>query len=263
MPAAITGFGELIFKTTDGTGPGGAEGGYFPYVTSFTVQKETETIDKFAFKPCGGTGVKQKIASFQGQQNWTGTMTMSVMSWLDLQLLYGQKAKTITQSYMDVKCAIVDASLEIADADLGGLDPEEVVVTWTDYDATGGSPVQLDVDVSPAVASATKVILDNAGDTLTFAAQFEGLEIHYAINKSASKSVIGASNPTLIDGLEFYGVLNTNGSSTANGWGLYIPSLTLDGNFSIAVTGGDDEIEIPFSPVVASGYSEPVILIQL
>jgi hypothetical protein len=107
------------------------------------------------------------------------------------------------------------------------------------------------------------VVLDNSANTLTFAAQFEGQEIFYSIVTTASKRVIGASSPTLIKGLEFYGVINTNGNTTSAGYGIYIPSLTLDGSFAINLTGGDDEVEIPFSPVLAAGYSEPVVIIEL
>jgi hypothetical protein len=261
-PAAFTGFGELILKTTDGSGPAGDEGGYFPFPTSFSVTKETEIVDKFAFKPCGGTGVKQKVASFQGQQDWNGTMSIGVYSFLDLQLIYGQKAQTKSLTYPDVKCAIV-ASGVITDAALSGLDPEDVVVTWSYYDSTAGAPIQLIVVPSPDTASATEVVLDNSANTLTFAAQFEGQEIFYSIVTTASKRVIGASSPTLIKGLEFYGVINTNGNTTSAGYGIYIPSLTLDGSFAINLTGGDDEVEIPFSPVLAAGYSEPVVIIEL
>lgn len=262
MPAAITGFGELVFRTTDGTGPNSQEGAYFPYPTGFAVEKATETVDKFAFKPCGGTGRKQKVARFTGQEDWTGTMTFGVNSWLDLQFLYGQKSQTASITRPDVKCATVTSGI-ITDAALNGIDPEDVQVTWADYDATGGSPVQLEVLPSPDTASATEVVLDNSANTLTFAAQFEGLEIFYAVNVTASKKIIGLSNPTLLLGFEFFGVLQTNGSTTANGYGIYIPELVLDGNFSVSVTGGDDEIEVPFSPVLKSGYSEPVIMIEL
>ena len=44
---------------------------------------------------------------------------------------------------------------------------------------------------------------------------------------------------------------------------IYIPELILDGKFSIKLTGKDDEIEVPFSPILAAGYSEPVVLIEL
>ena len=263
-PAAFTGFGELILKTTDGSGPGnGKEGGYFPFPTSFSVSKETQIVDKFAFKPSGGTGVKQKVASFQGEQNWKGTMSIGVYSFLDLQLLYGQKAKSVSVTYPDVKSAIVSNAGVITDADLHGVAPEDVVVTWAYYDATAGTPVQLIVAESPTTASATTCILNPTGNTLTFAAQFEGQEIFYSINKTATKRVIGAASPTLITGLEFYGVLNTNGSTSAAGYGIYIPELILDGKFSIKLTGKDDEIEVPFSPILAAGYSEPVVLIEL
>ena len=263
-PAAFTGFGELIFKTTDGSGPGtGKEGGYFPFPTSFEVTKKTDKVDIYAFKPSGGTGVKQKIAAYQGQQDWSGTMSIGASSFLDLQFLYGQKAKSVSVTYPDVKSAIVDNTGVITDTDLTGTTPDDLVVTWAYYDATAGTPVQLVVAESPTTASATTCILDATAHTLTFAAQFEGQEIFYAISKTATKRIIGGANPTLITGLEFYGVLNTNGETTAAGYGLYIPSLVLDGNFSIKLTGKADDIQVPFSPVLASGYSEPVVLIEL
>lgn len=262
MPAAFTGFGELAFITTDNTGPNSQEGGYFPFPASFTVEKTTEIVKKFAFKPCGGTGKLQQVAGYTAQEEWTGTMTINVASWLDLQFLYGQKAKTATQTYWDVACAVPTANV-ITNAALVGKAVSDLVVTWIDYDATAGTPIQLEVIPSPDTASATEVVFDSAAGTLTFAAQFAAVEISYAYKRSASKSVIGLSNPTLLTGFEFYGQIATNAGSTAAGYGLYIPSLFLDGNFSVSLTGGDDAIDVPFTPILKSGYSEPVVLIQL
>ena len=261
MAGALTGFGKLTLVTTDGSGPNGQEGGYFPYITAVNLSRTSEKTEKFAYKPCGGGGVRQKVASYITQVNWEGSFTMPVASWLDLELLWGQKSQTVSQTVPDVNCATVASNI-ITDASLNGVAATDITVTWIDYDATGGAPVQLEVDVSPAVASATKVILDNTANTLTFAAQFEGLEIYYTINTTSSKRVLGRSGSTAISTLSFYGVVNTSGSSSAAGYGIYIPELTLDLNVNLSVTG-DDELEVPFSPVLIDGYSDPVALIEL
>lgn len=336
--AVITGFGSLSFSTTGLQGPTSTtEGLYTPYPASFTVEKATETVDAYAFVPAGGLGVKQKIASFQGQQDWTGTMTISFASWLDLQFLYGQKAQKASVTVPKIKTAIVPSSgaYTITDSALSGKTGTQVTVTSPSYNSTAGSPLQLRVittaigthaiSASAASGDATIVIdngstdngvllsigdqitiagsttihtitsvtvggtsdtygitpilddakadgdvvtvrnvvsLDNSSNTLTLPAIYAGLQIFYAIDTTETKSVIGLLNPTLLRGFEFYGVLNTHGSSSSAGWGLWIPELVLDGNFSIPVTGGGDEIDIPFTPVLKSGYSEPVLLIE-
>lgn len=336
--AAITGFGSLSFSTTGLQGPTGTtEGLYTPYPTSISVEKTTETVDKFAFTPAGGLGVKQKIASYQGQQNWTGTMTIGFTSWLDLQFLLGQKAQRSSITTPQIKTAIVPTSnpYTITDTALSGKTGTQVTVTFGSYNSVAGSPLQLRVittaigthaiSATAASGDATIVIdngstdngillavgdqitiagsttihtitsvttggtsdtygispvlddakadgdvvtvrnvvsLDNSGNTLTLPAIYAGLQIFYAIDTVETKSVIGLLNPTLLRGFEFYGVLNTHGSSTRAGFGLWIPELVLDGNFSISVTGGDDEIDVPFTPVLKSGFSEPVLLIE-
>ena len=339
--AAITGFGSLSFSTTGLQGPTATtEGLYAPYPTSISVEKTTETVDKFAFIPAGGTGVKQKIASFQGQQNWTGTMTLGFTSWLDLQFLYGQKAQRSSTTTPRIKTAVIPTSspYTITDTALSGKTGTQVTVTFGGYDSVAGSPLQLRVittaigvlainatasssaasivvdngagangsllavgdqitiagsttvhtitsvtadtptanddtyGITPVlddakadgdvVAVRNVVSLDNSGNTLTLPAIYAGLQIFYAIDTVETKSVIGLLNPTLLRGFEFYGVLNTNGSSTRAGFGLWIPELVLDGNFSISVTGGDDEIDVPFTPILKSGFSEPVLLIE-
>ena len=261
MAGALTGIGKLTLITTDGSGPGGQEASYFPYVTGFTLQRTSDKTEKFAYKPCGGTGVRQKVASYISQVNWEGSFTMPVTSWLDLELLWGQKSQTVTQSYPSVKCATVTSNV-ITDSDLNGLAPGAVTVAWIDYDATAGVPIQLQVLASPDTASATEVVLDNSANTLTFAAQFEGQEIYYPLDSSASKRVLGRSGATLITSLSFYGEVNTSGTSSAAGYGIYVPELFLDLNINLSVTG-DDEIEVPFSPVLVDGYTDPVALIEL
>ena len=177
MAGAFTGFGELTLVTRDGSGPNGQEGGFYPFISSFSL---TRTAD--------------------------------------------------------------------------------VVVTWGGYNSTAGGPVQL--EVTNVTATATTVDLDNASNTLTFHSNYEGLEIYYTIRKSASKSVIGLGSPTIYGSLEFFGQVSTSGTSTAAGYGIYIPELTLDGSVSLSVTG-DDEIEVPFSPVINGTNSEAVLLIEL
>lgn len=336
--AAITGFGSLSFSTTGLQGPTATtEGLYTPYPTSISVEKTTETVDKFAFTPAGGLGVKQKIASFNGQQEWTGTMTIGFTSWLDLQFLLGQKAQRSSITTPQIKTAIVPTSnpYTITDTALSGKTGTQVTVTFGSYNSVAGSPLQLRVittaigthaiSATAASGDATIVIdngstdngillavgdqitiagsttihtitsvtaggtsdtygispvlddakadgdvvtvrnvvsLDNSGNTLTLPAIYAGLQIFYAIDTVETKSVIGLLNPTLLRGFEFYGVLNTHGSSTRAGFGLWIPELVLDGNFSVSVTGGDDEIDVPFTPVLKSGFSEPVLLIE-
>lgn len=256
-PAALRGFAKLaVTDTTNNVA-------FFPYLTSFNATKTTETVDKFAFQPCGGTGVKTKIASFQGQADWNIDITMNVASWLDLQLLYGQQAQSASITVPKVYCDTVSSNI-ITNAALNGVAASDVKVTWGFYDSTAGNPVQFTVDVGPAVPSATQVILDNAGNTLTFdTGTFNGQTIFYTIDTAITKPAIGMSNPTSISGLSMYGEVFTNGSTTSAGYGLWIPSLTLDGNIALAVTGGDDEISVPATPVLASGYSEPVVMIQL
>jgi hypothetical protein len=258
----ISGIGNLGFVTTDASGPNGQEGGYFPFVTSVSLTKTTEISKIFAYPPAGGTGRLKQVASISGTEEWAGTMSINVQSWLELQLLMGQKSQSISQAYFEPKTKTIASNI-ITDSNLVGVAEADVVVSYIDYDATAGAPVQLEVDVSPATASATKTILDATAGTLTFAAAFEGQPIYYSINKSATKQVIGASSPTVISGLKFFGTLTTNGGTTANGYGLYIPQLTLDGNFSIAVTGTENEVEIPFTPVLDGNNSEPVLIIQL
>lgn len=261
-PFVIRGISELSFVTTDGSGPNTQEGLYAPWSTSFTLEKTTEVVDIYAFAPVGGTGVKQKVASFQGQNDWSGTLEMNAMSFLELQLVMGQKLQNATKSIPRQYTGTVSSNT-IANAALVGVAEADVLVTWASYDATAGSPVQLEVDVSPATASATKVILDPVGGDLTFAAQFEGQAINYTILTSLTKNMIGLSNPTLITELQMFGLMATNGSTTAGGIGVYVPALTLDGNFSVGATGSENTISIPFSPVLASGYSEPVILVEM
>lgn len=341
MAFAVTGFGSLNFLTTGLKGPTSTtEGLFVPFPTSFSVQKTTEKVDKFAFVPAGGTGVKQKVASFQAQQDWSGEMTFGVQSWLDLQFLYGQKAQRASTTTPRVETAIVPGTpYAITDTSLSGKTGTEVVVTWADYNSTAGSPLQLRVittaigvhaiNASASSSAASIVVdngagangvllavgdqitiagsttvhtitsvtadtptanddtygitpvlddakadgdvitvrnvvsLDNSGNTLTFPAIYSGLQVFYSIETTATKSVIGLTNPTLYSGFEFFGVLNTHGSSTAAGIGLYIPELILDGNFSVGVTGGDEEITVPFTPILKSGYSEPVVMIEL
>lgn len=336
--AAITGFGSLSFSTTGLKGPTATtEGLYTPYPTSISIEKTTETVDKFAFTPAGGLGVKQKIASYKGEESWTGTMTIGFTSWLDLQFLLGQKAQRSSITTPQIKTAIVPTSnpYTITDTALSGKTGTQVTVTFGSYDPVAGSPLQLRVittaigthaiSATAASGDATIVIdngsndngillavgdqitiagsttihtitsvttgstsdtygispvlddakadgdvvtvrnvvsLDNSGNTLTLPAIYAGLQIFYAIDTVETKSVIGLLNPTLLRGFEFYGVLNTHGSSTRAGFGLWIPELVLDGNFSISVTGGDDEIDVPFTPVLKSGFSEPVLLIE-
>lgn len=336
--AAITGFGSLSFSTTGLQGPTATtEGLYTPYPTSISLEKTTEIVKKYAFTPAGGSGVKQQIASFNGQQEWTGTMTIGFTSWLDLQFLLGQKAQRSSITTPQIKTAIVPTSnpYTITDTALSGKTGTQVTVTFGSYDPVAGSPLQLRVittaigthaiSATAASGDATIVIdngsndngillavgdqitiagsttihtitsvttgstsdtygispvlddakadgdvvtvrnvvsLDNSGNTLTLPAIYAGLQIFYAIDTVETKSVIGLLNPTLLRGFEFYGVLNTHGSSTRAGFGLWIPELVLDGNFSISVTGGDDEIDVPFTPVLKSGFSEPVLLIE-
>jgi hypothetical protein len=339
MAFAITGFGSLNFITTGSKGPTSTtEGLFVPFPTSFSVEKTTEKVDKFAFVPAGGTGVKQKVASFQAQQDWTGEMTFGVQSWLDLQFLYGQKAQRASTTTPRVETSIVPLSnpYTITDTSLSGKTATQVVVTWADYDSVAGSPLQLRVittaigvhainavaslgaasivvdngsgaaavvlvvgdqitiaggtsvytitsvtagtnehtyGITPVLDDAkadadvvtvrSVVSLDNSGNTLTLPAIYAGLQIFYSIDTTEIKSVIGLTNPTLFTGFEFFGVLNTHGSSTRAGLGIYIPELILDGNFSVGVTGGDEEITVPFTPILKSGYSEPVVMIEL
>lgn len=260
-PFVLRGISELSFVTTDGSGPNSQEGLYTPWSTSFTLEKTTEVVDIYAFAPVGGTGVKQKVASFQGQVDWSGTIEMNAMSFLELQLVYGQKSQSASRTVPQIKTATVASNI-ITDADLNGITTADVLVTWAAYDATAGIPIQLEIDVSPATASATKVILDATANTLTFAAQFEGQAINYVIFKSVTKNMLGLANPTLITGLQMYGKMATNGSTTADGISVFVPALTLDGNFSVGLTGTENTISVPFSPVLASGYSEPVILMD-
>lgn len=258
----IFGIGKMGFISTDGSGPGGQEAGYFPFATSVELTKTTENTKIFAYPPAGGNGRLKQVANIQGQEEWAGTLTINVQSWLELQMILGARSQSISQVYFDPKTQLVVGG-DITDVELNGLDPSDIVVSYLEYNAVAGVPVQFQVVASPAVPSATTVVLDNAANTLSFAAQFEGRAIYYAINKTVTKQVIGAANPTYITGLKFFGNLVTNGNTTANGYGLYIPSLTLDGNFSIGVSGAENEVSIPFTPVLDGNNSEPVLIIQL
>lgn len=259
MAGAFTGFGELTLVTRDGSGPNGQQGGFYPFISSFSLTRTADITDKYGYKPVGGSGIRQKLASYQIQADWEGSFTMPVASFLDLQLVMGQKAKTATQSYLDVKSGVVTSGI-ITDAGLSGISNDAIVVTWGGYNSTAGGPVQL--QITTTTPTATTVDLDNSANTLTFHSNYEGQEIYYTIRKSASKKVIGLGNPTVYGSLEFYGQVSTSGTSTAAGYGIYIPELTLDGSVSLSVTG-DDEIEVPFSPVISGTNSEAVLLIEL
>jgi hypothetical protein len=260
----ISGIGQLGLITTDGSGPGSGtqEGAFFPFTTSVSVEKTTENSKIYAYPPAGGTGTLKQVANIKGQEEWSGTMSINVQSWLELQLLLGQKSQSVSQDYFEVKTATVDSGGTITDTDLGGATVADVQVSFIEYDSTGGSPRQLEVITSGTV-TANQVLLDEPNTQLEFHSSLQGLSVYYTLAKTATKNVIGIVNPTVITGLQFFGLLTTNGSTTAAGYGLYIPSLTLDGNFSIGVSGTENTVEIPFTPVLTGGYSEPVIIIEL
>lgn len=260
----ISGIGQLGLITTDGSGPGSGtqEGAFFPFTTAVSVEKATQNSKIFAYPPAGGTGTLKQVANIKGQEEWSGTMSINVQSWLELQLLLGQKSQSVSQDYFEVKTATVSAAGKIIDPALDGATVDDVQVSFIEYDATGGSPRQLEV-ITSGTLTTNNVLLDEPNTELEFHTSLWGLNVYYTLAKTATKSVIGIVNPTVITGLQFFGLLTTNGSTTAAGYGLYIPSLTLDGNFSIGVSGAENTVEIPFTPVLTSGYSEPVVIIQL
>ena len=260
----ISGIGKLGLMTTDGSGPGGLEGGYFPFTTSVTFTKKTSNQKIFAYPPAGGTGRLKQISLIQDQEDWSASMVLGTQSWLDLQLMYGQHSQSVTQSYFDVKTALVTSGV-VNDTDLTGLTVNDVVVSYTGYSSTAGAPIQLAVQIAPHTPLQGEVVLDPTAHTLTFHSSMEGQSIYYAINKSSTKDVIGRANPQLIRGFKFFGVLATPSATTAAGYGIYIPSLVLDGNFSFGAGAGSKNatVDIPFTPLLYGNNSEPVLTIKL
>lgn len=257
--STFSGIGKMSISTTE-TPFSSQDGTFFPYLTSFSVTKSVSLNKKFGYAPAGGTGLRQQLAILRQEADYTGEIVLPAQSWLDIQLLMGQIASTETVEYREVKSGIVTSGI-ITDADLNGLTVADVTVTNPFYDATGGTESVLSVVASPATPTANQVELDPVGNTLTFHASKEGLTVYYTILKTSSVSSVGKkASPTLIRGLRLDGVIQTtSGANANNGWRITIPSLELNGDFAISVTG-DDEITVPFQPLLTSASNEPIIL---
>lgn len=251
-----SGFGELMLSTIDLPYASSTEdGAFFPRINSFTLERSVEKTEKFGFE-IAGSGTRKKLASFTTQTSWTGTFTMPVWSWTDLQLAMGYAAATESIASWEVKKAVVSANT-ITDAALNGLPDSSLRVTWSGYDATAGDAVVFEVQGS--APSAGQVDFDNAANTITFPSGYNGQTVFYAYKSTRSKPTIGGQSSKALSAFSFYGVVNVSNSGSAAGHAIWIPSLTLDGTVSLSVTG-DDEIEVAFTPVLVSPYQEEVLL---